>query len=316
MAESPVEAQEEPVDAEVVPDDTLPREELREAVGDAVGAAAMTVTEPDDRHEGLVAMDAHDSARLLDRITRQAQEQNLGKRWVYDLPGRKPAVRGLTIDAVQDITQQMNWTGRCAIGILPETLVVEVIEADEGEGDEKFWVATVAAVDEKTGARQIGTAMEPQRMKLRDSTAAAKRKDGKQIPEDNKIFDRYARAKAVGKAQRNAMEMFIPEVVKLTLIAMAAKNPALVERIETDVEAKIAELPPPLDTPEAKALIVELGQIYDEVRELGGGKGRLLLPPGQYNAYLVQSQHSMELLGRMKDWLEQRRSEIKTQVAS
>lgn len=313
MADEPAQAEEEVVDADVVGEEELPREELRDAVDEAVSAAAMTVAEPADRHEGLIAMDAHDSARLLERITRQAQEQNLGKRWVYQLPGRDGA-KGLTVDAVEDITQQMNWTGKCAIGILPETLEVEVIEADEGEGDEKFWVATVAAEDARTGSRLLGTAMEPQRMKLKPSTAKAKREEGKPIPEDDKVFDRYSRAKAVGKAQRNALESFIPEVVKVTLIAMAAQNPGMVERIETAEEAKIKEMPPPLDTEEARAIKAEMATMYDGIRELGGGKGRVLLTPGRYNAALLHAQHDMAALQAMKLWLEQRREEISAQL--
>jgi len=305
------EGEHEIVDAEVVASEAEPAPELREAVEDALSVETFTA-EAGDEQAGMIAMDAHDSARFVERLVRQAQEANLGKRWVYSLPGT--TTRGLTVDAVQDIVQQMNWSGRCQIRVLPETLAVEREEYDEGDGPEAFWTATIAAEDGRTGLTLIGTSMEPQKMKLKAATAAAKRKDGKIIPEDNKVFDRFSRAKAINKAQRNALEAHIPEIVKVTLIAMAAKRPELVERIETEGEAKIAELPPPLDTPEAKAAIAELGRLYDGIRELGGGKGRILLPPGQYNAYLVQSQHSMELLARMKGWLEQRRDEIKAEV--
>jgi len=299
------------------PDETQPRDaevvdaELAEAVEDATSVEVFT-PEAGDEQAGFVAMDAHDAARFVKRIVEQAQLANLGKRWIYALPGA--GGRGLTVDAVEDIVQQMNWSGRCRIKILPATLEVEVIEADEGDGPEPFWVATVAAEDELTGLTLVGTSMEPQKMKLKADTANRKRRELKPIPEDNKVFDRFSRTKAIGKAQRNALESHIPEIVKITLIAMAAKRPELIERIETPAEAKLSELPPPLNNEEAKALIAELGRIYDGIRELGGGKGRVLLPPGQYNAYLVQSQHSMELLGRMKDWLEQRREEIEAEV--
>lgn len=286
-----------------------------EAVQDVLGSQALVLTDPSDQREGMIAMDAHDAKRFVDGLVSQAQEANLGKRWIYELPrpgGKKD--RGLTVDAVEDITQQMNWTGRCKIHVLPETLQTQVIEADEGDGLEPFWVATVAARDDVGGSVFIGTSMEPQKLKLRADTANAKRSEGKSIPEDNRIFDRFSRAKAINKAERNALEKHIPEVVKRTLIAMAANNPSLVERIQTANEAKISELPPPLDTDEARALIAECGGIYDEIRELGGGKGRVLLPPGQYNAYMLQSQHSMELLGRMKEWLLQRREEIRAEV--
>lgn len=299
----------EVVDGEVVERPRAP--ELREALEDAMSVQEYTPPAGDEQ-AGYMAMDAHDAARFVERIVRQAQEANLGKRWIYTLPGTN--TRGLTVDAVEDIVQQMNWSGRCRIKVLPETLQFEQIEADEGDGPEPWWVATIAAEDELTGLTLIGTSMEPQKMKLKVETANAKRRAGKMIPEDNKVFDRFARGKALSKAQRNALESHIPEIVKVTLIAMAAKRPELVERIESPAEAKVSDLPPPLTTDEAKQAIAELGGIYDEIRELGGGKGKILLPPGQYNAYLVQSQHSMELLHRMKDWLEQRRMEIKAEV--
>jgi hypothetical protein len=289
-----------------------PAPELREAISDAMSVEAYAVPEPGDEHAGMVAMDSHDAARFVERLVRQAQEANLGKRWVYSLPGT--STRGLTVDAVQDIVQQMNWSGRCRIAVLPETLQVEQIEADEGDGPEPFWLATVAARDDLNGLTLIGTSMDPQKMKLRPDTANKKRRELKPIPEDNRVFDRFSRAKAINKAQRNALEAHIPEIVKVTLIAMAARRPDMVERIETEGEAKVAALPAPLDTDEARAAIAELGALYDEIRELGGGKGRILLPPGQYNAYLVQSQHSMELLARMKAWLQQRRDEIRAEV--
>jgi hypothetical protein len=296
---------ETPVDAGVVPE---PSRELQTAVEDALGTSAMTVSDPRDPQEGFVAMDAHDAAMFVRRLTEQAQEAHLAKRWVYQLP--YGGGDGLTGDAVEDITQQMNWTGRCAIGILPESLKVELIDADDDGEPIRMWVADIAAVDEKTGARLMGSAMEPQRMKLRAETAAKKRRDGKPVPEDNRVFDKFARTKAINKAERNAKEKFIPEVVKLTLIAMSKKNPQLVEHIETDVEAKMRELPAPLDTPEAKALIEECRGIYDQIRAVGGGKGAVELTPGRYHGALIMSQHDMALLVSLRDWLLERREQI------
>lgn len=301
------------VDGEAVEEPPDTAGAVEDAVRDALSSQALTIADPADQHAGMVAMDAHDSARFVDRIVTQAQQANLGKRWVYQLP-REGKPSGLTGDAVEDITQQMNWSARTRIRTMPETLQVDVIEADEGDGPEPFWVATVAAIDELAGSTHIGTAMEPQKLKLKSSTADARRRDGQAIPEDNRIFDRYARAKAVNKAERNALEKHIPTVVKLTLIAMAKGRPELIEHIESDAEAKARELPPPLDTPEARALIEELAGIYDGIRELGGGRGRTLLTPGQYHVYLVQAQHSMELLRSMREWLLQRREQIKAQL--
>jgi hypothetical protein len=300
----------EPAGAEVVDGEPadLPREELAEAVTDALSAEAMVVSTA-ERHDGFVAMDAHDAARLIDRITRQAQEGHLAKRWVYDLP--YGGGRGLTVDAVEDVTQLMNWSGYCAIGIVPETLKVELIEGDEDGDPAKFWVADIAARDDKTGVSLMGSAMEPQRMKLKADTAKKKRSQGKPIPDDDRVFDRFARTKAINKAERNAKEKFIPEVVKLHLLAMAAKNPSIVERIETPEEAKLRELPPPLDTPEAKALLEECAAIYDEIRGLGGGRGAVALTPGRYHGMLVSSQHDLVLLRSGRDWLLERREQLR-----
>jgi len=288
--------------------------EAAEAVEVALGSAEMVVADASDAHEVMVAMDAHDSAALVERLTSQVQESALGKAWVYEITKGGKVTRGLTVDAVQDITQQMAWTGKCAVGIAD--LTVETIEADEGHGPEPFWVATAMAVDSRTGVRQAGSSMEPQWMRLSDSVANRYRKDGKMIRDDNKVFDRFSREKAINKAQRNAMEKFIPEIVKLTLIAMAAKNPSLVERIRTEQEAKIAELPPPLDTPEAKALIGELEGLYDQIKELGGGQGRIKFPPGQFASWMLQSQHDLGALERFKAHLEERLERMPAELES
>lgn len=305
----------EAVDAEVVDESgstvLATREDVVAAIEDALGSQEIAPLTR-DKHEGLVAMDARDAAAFVGGLVRQAQEANLGKRWVYKLPGTGGS--GLTVDAVQDITQQMNWTGRCRISLLPETLQVEIIQADEGRGTEPFWVATVFAVDEMTGQKHVGTSMEPQSMHLKPGTAKAKREAGAKIPEDNRIFDKFARAKAINKAERNAEEKHIPEVVKLTLIAMAEKNPGLVETIRTPVEEKIAALPAPLDTPEAAELREECEAIYLELGALDGGKGRLVIPPGRYNGAMMNSQHDMVMLRSTKAWLEDSRDRLRAKV--
>lgn len=305
---------EQPVDAEVVEDGAGPSPELAEAVDDAVGISAeLAVRDPQDRHEGLVAMDRHDVDLLVRDLTTQAQSAAL-RRWVYELPDATKA-KGLSIHGVQDIVQRMSWTGKCSIRVLPETLTVEKETAETDDGEQVFYVATIAAEDGKTGMVQIGTSTEPQMMKLRPATAAAKRKEGKAIRDDNRVFDVFARTKAIGKAQRNAMAAFIPEEVEQAVLAMASQNPQLVERIQTEAEAKVAELPPPLDTPEAHELEAQCATIYAEIRELGGGKGKVALTPARYQGAMMQSRHSIEALKAARAWLEQRREEIAAHYA-
>jgi hypothetical protein len=78
----------------------------------AVDPLLPVVTDPADQHEVMVRMDEADVQMLLS----WAQAGAL-KKWVYQLPGNKG--EGLTIHAVQDIVQRMNWTGRAKIGVIP-----------------------------------------------------------------------------------------------------------------------------------------------------------------------------------------------------
>lgn len=295
--------QEEVVDAQVVGDG--PEPELEPAV-DELLPEPWNVDDPGDTHTALIVFDNHDIAMLREQVQGAAL-----RKWVYELPGQG---EGLTVHAVQDITQRMNWTGKCKIGVLPETLEVEQITADEGNGPEPFWVATIFAKDEVTGQIQPGSAMEPQRMRLKTRTADEKRKKGMKIPEDNTIFDRFARTKAIQKATRNAMGAFIPEEIEQTVIAMFKNDPRRVERIQTEAEAKAAEFPPPLDTPEAKELISKCEALYDEIRELRGGQGALKFPPGLFASWMMQSQHSLERLQGFVDYLEKRKAEIPAEI--
>lgn len=277
--------------------------EAAEAIEEFIpGPAELAVLDPSDQHEVMVRMDEHDVRMLLERVQSSAL-----RKWVYKLP--YGGGEGLTVHAVQDITQMMNWTGRCRIGVLPETLEVEQITADAGNGDEPFWVATVFARDEQTGMAMPGTAMEPQRMKLRSDTAAKKRKAGAKIPEDNTIFDVFSRTKAINKAYRNALAAFIPEQVEQTIIAMFEKDPSRVEMIRTEAQQRMEELPPPLEDDEAVALLARSREVQDEIAAIGP-EAAAECPPGLVGSYRLQAQHSHDLLRDFIAWLEQRRDEL------
>jgi hypothetical protein len=299
MTENEEQAVEQPAD----------EQELAAAVEPYIPTAAeLEVLDGRDRHEVMVRMDDHDVRMLLERVQSSAL-----RKWVYELrqdadPARWP--RGLTVHAVQDITQFMNWTGACKIGVLPDTLSVEQTTADEGNGPEPFWVATIFARDEMTGAVWAGSSMEPQRMRLKTETAEKRRRRGQKIPEDNTIFDRFARTKAIQKAQRNAVGAFIPEVVEQTVIAMFANDPKRVERIETHEERVMEALPAPLTDERAVEQIARARSIYDEIRELGAGRGKLEVTPALFNQYLTRSAHDHDRLDDMIAWLQTRRDEI------
>lgn len=279
-----------------------PAAELGEVVDDYIpGPAELAVADPADEHEVMLRMDDHDVRMLLERAQKTAL-----KKWVYELPD---GTKGLTVGAVQDLTQQMNWMGKCRIGTVPETLTVEQLIADEGNGEEPFWVATIFARDEMTGAMLPGSSMEPQRMRLRKATADRKRQRGAQIPEDNAIFDRFARTKAIQKAARNALAAFIPEEVEQAIIAMFENDPKRVERIRTEAEQKIEDRPPPLDDDEAKAKLKLARDLYDEVRELGGS-AVTEFTPGKFGAYMLNAQHSHETLDAFVEYVRSERDRL------
>jgi hypothetical protein len=271
-------------------------------------AAELAVIDPSDQHEVMLRMDDHDVRMLLERAQKTAL-----RKWVYELKGRTDAdgkpIRGLTVHAVQDITQQMNWMGKCRIGVLPETLTVERVVENAGNGDEPFWVATIFARDEMTGAMLPGAAMEPQRMQLRKSTADAKRGDGKTIPEDNKVFDPFSRTKAIQKATRNALAAFIPEEIEQSIIAMFGNDPKRVERIHTEAEQKVIDRPPALDDDGAKAKIAAARGLYDEIRALGG-EAVFEFPAGKFGAYVLSAQHSHESLDALVAFMEGERDRL------
>lgn len=295
----------EPVDAEVVAEEPAP--DMAPAIDEMVGS--LVIHDPGDEHESMIVLDNHDMALFLAEVQTAAL-----RKWVYVLPGRDGA-EGLTIHATQDIVQRMNWKGWAQIGVLPETLKTEQLTADEGNGPEAFWVATIFAIDKKTGSMQPGVAMEPQKMKLKAATAKKKRDEGIEIPPDNKVFDRYALSKAVQKATRNALQAFIPEEVKQTVIGMFKGDASRVERIRTEREAEVEKLPPPIDDDEMRTLIAKADAIYDEIKEAGAGQGKVKMPPGYYNAGKLRVQHSHD---RMRDfivWLEGRLAEIPVELA-
>ena len=291
-----------------------PAPEMGEVVDDFIpGPAELAVIDPSDQHEVMIRMDEHDIRMLLSQIQSAAL-----RKWVYELEGQKQKnpvtgrwepVRGLSVDAVEDITQRMNWTGKTRIGAVPETLTVEQIVADEGNGEEPFWVATIFARDEITGAMLPGSSMEPQRMKLKAETAKRKRDAGMRIPEDNRIFDRFARTKAIQKATRNALDAFIPAEIKQTIIATFANDPSRVERIRTEAQVKLEERPPALTDDEAVAKIARARELYDEIRGLGG-EALLEFPPGKFAAWVVNTQHSHATLDALLEFVEGERDRL------
>lgn len=278
----------------------LPPEAV-EAIAEYIpGPAELAVLDPTDQHEVMLRMDAHDVAMLLER----AQSSAL-RKWVYVLPD---GTKGLTVHAVQDLVQQMNWSGKARIGVLQDSKTFERVVEDAGYGPEPFWQCDIAARDDVTGQVWMGTSTEPIYMRLKPATADGKRKRGMKISEDNRVFDPFSRSKALQKAQRNATGSFIPEQVEQTIIAMFENDPERVELIQTEAEQKLAELPPPLDDDEARALIAQAEAAYDEIT---WPAARVEFPPGTFAAWKLQAQHAHDRLRDLVAYVEKRRDDLK-----
>lgn len=270
-------------------------------------AADLVLHDPSDENELVWVLDRHDVEQILMEVQRRAL-----KVWIYDIPGDGgKRRRELSYKGVRDIIALMNRTGRVKIGLLPETLKLERFREDIGNGGpEPFARATIFARDEVTEQVMPGVSTEPLYLKLTKAKAAAKRKDGKDIPADDRVFDPFAETKATNKAARNALRTFIPEELAQTVIAMYSKDPSYVERIRSEAEQAIEELPPPLDDDEAKGLLARSREVQDEIAAIGP-QALVECPPGLVASYRMRSQHSHDMLRDFIAWLERRRDELR-----
>jgi hypothetical protein len=169
---------------------------------------------------------------------------------------------------------------------------------------------TYIAEDEATGETMYGTALEPKWMKVKDQTAKRRRDQGKSVSDDGKIPDPYARAKCLGKAQRNAYKLFIPETLRATLIAQYKGDDQALKTIKAGPGAEqMAELPPPLpaDDERANELRGKCRDTYLAIREVDP----LWILPAAFHAQLLRSEYSHERLEDFVAYLEQKLAEAK-----
>lgn len=270
-------------------------------------AGELVVRDPDDKYEVAQVLDQHDVAQIL-----MLAQQQLIKKSLYDFPQGGERIVDLSLEGVNEVVRLMNSTGKMRAAIDKDTLTVER-EVQDGV---PMIVATVYAHDPVSGFGFFGTSAEPERIKLTDKKADQRRQDGKAVAEDNTIFDVFARAKAIGKAQRNALKRFMPEEVRQTLIAQYLGDSRRIERIQTKSEVKALEAAPALTDPVAVELRERCDVLYGEIRELAGGRGKAALTPATYQAYMLQSQGAMDTLERMVRWLEERKAAIPQELAA
>ena len=263
----------------------------------------LVVANPGEEHEVFVVLSRHDE----DLIVQELQRRVL-KTMLYDFPKDGKRLVDLSVVGVNECVRLMNRTGKCSIRVVPGSLAIE----ETFEDGEEWVIATVYAEDAKTGQGTYGTAAQPKRMKLKADTAAKRRRDGKPVGQDDTIWDNFARTKAISKAQRNAMADHIPETLRQTLIAQYRGDDAALKVIQAGAgAAELAELPPPLQTPEADVLRARAREVYAQLREVAP----LALLPAAFHAYMTRSEHELERLSEFVGYLEQKLDEAKAAAA-
>lgn len=253
-----------------------------------------------DHDDVFRVMDLHDEEQILDELQGRALDV-----MVYDFGSGRDRQTGLSYAGVAEAARTANARKLSRVRIVPGSLSSETVEID----GLPTLSLTVYAEDEHTGGGQYGTATCSLKMRRN-----AKDGSGKQIYEDDPnnpgrqrkqtylVDDRFARAKALSKAQRNAMLPLIPLQIRETLIAMYLQDTKRVRTLRVG-DAKGAERPPALDDPQARQQISRLTELYAKVKAIPGGRVRF--PPARFNSWMLDTQHSHERLDQFIGHLEQ-----------
>jgi hypothetical protein len=144
----------------------------------------------------FIQMDAEDEQQIL-----REMEGEIVKDLYYEVNGK----RGLSYAGVNHMSFKIG-----GIKILPESVKIEYDE----KTDE--YVGYAVALNEKYNLTRAGVSVQPKMMEVYDRDERGQRiPDGKGGFKNHLEYDKFARVKALSKAQRNAVKAVIPE----TLIA-------------------------------------------------------------------------------------------------
>ena len=262
--------------------------------------APMDLAVPEDQRV-YQALTAADERQIIAEIEGRA----LGAM-VYSFPSEGGKATGLSWKGVQEAVRQMNTRnmGRIKIAREPSPSFEEItVEVDTGKrGDDGQPIkesrcavrCTVYGEDQVYGSARFGTATQ-----LRDFKSKKKDKKGNPIW----FSDSFADAKALSKAQRNAMEGMLPlELVEELKAAYIGKGS--VEYIDA-VAVDVTDMPPALDDEKAKTVGDEIRSLYAHFKKVHP-EGMKAMPPAEFNRYFVAAQHSHERLEDFKSHMEQR----------
>lgn len=217
-------------------------------------------------------MDAYDEAQILDEL-----EGRPSDKMVYSFNAGGKKVTGLSYSGVAESVRTLNARGltqiRAAKDVPPR---YEDVQEENEHGDVVTYVeCEVYVEDAKAGSGWWGLARQPKFQVFKD-------KDRK--PE----LDKFAKTKALSKAQRNGGLNLVPLAFREILIALALEQPQRVQLLRAGVPStQETQLGAPLGDERAEALAGEIREAYARVKGLPGGVRAM--PPGRFNAKLSRA---------------------------
>ena len=251
--------------------------------------AELVVADATSEQEVLAVVDRHDEAMIVQELQRRALRVML---YQFDLNGSM--VTDLSYLGVNEAVRVMNDRRLWRVTVDRGSLVCESVNEDLGQGVEPCWQATVYAVNELSGYGQFGAYTQPKRYRLKDESKVQRAKRRGDVVDDQKrIADKFARSKAINKAQRNALRVHIPEAVRQTMIAQYQGDPERIRVIEAGAgAAELAQLPPPLTDERSREQVEKARGLFDELTTVN----RLAVLPAQFHAYLTRAEHDHDRL--------------------
>jgi hypothetical protein len=233
---------------------------------------AELVVRPDVPEDVYRAMDAADEMQIMDALAGRPSEV-----MVYSFKGKDGKLQtGLSYEGVAEAVREMNSRRVTAIRVAKDVTPVIVAVTDEDENDEMVTAieALVYAEDVANGGGNWGTARQPKFQTFKDRNRKPR-------------LDSFATAKALSKAQRNAMKPLVPVALREEMIARHLGNPLRVKELRLGMGDPQAEMPPPLTDERALALKARIREVFAAIRDIDP----MVLLPGRFNHDFRRTEH-------------------------
>lgn len=275
--------------------DAVAVEDLKEAA-EFKPPASDLVVRPDIPEDVFRAMDAADESQIVDSLMGKPSE-----KLVYSFKVDGKPTTGLSHEGVAEVVREMNATPYAEIRVAKDfvPIIKEVQEENEAGELVTYLEALVYAEDAHNGGGYFGTARQPKFQTFRDKNRKPR-------------LDPFATAKALSKAQRNALKLLTPVAWREALIAKHLGNPARVQQLRVGMGDPVAEMPPPLVDEMAVELKARIRGVYEQIRNID----LKALLPGQFNAKLRRVEHEHAAMEELLAALEAQLAHIKSEGAA